>query len=278
MSTETAILRALFPDGLAPIDRLPEIQKSIGNLIRVAQGNVKIADPEVNRVLNEKIVTLKDEKHLTWIRIQEELKPENIFLTIDAIRHRYTGAKRAAKVQAIDKKIEVVGAPAGVATITSEHNETSVNEAVNKAKEYSKVIEARKGPKIPHSFDPYILEQRANDRSFQEIALDLSQKGAVCNRYDAQSRYQILTKAEEGRKIKARAEPVKHEAPKPISVEAPRNKELTDNELDTIIIDLKEGGATNFEISRRIEHDHHVTFTPMEINQRIQGLRARGAI
>ena len=271
MSVETAILRALFPEGFAPIERLPEIQKAIGNLILISQGNVKISDPGVNRILNSKIVKGKDEDHKTWIQIQEGLRAENVFLTIDAVRHRYSGAKREARARPAEGPAQVVAA----------QEIQAKPEAEVKAEVKQAFHPPRIGPKIPHNFDARILEERKEGRKFREIHVMLLEKGVLCSKNDVTARYQQITKDTQKARLqepKAMAEQVKPGALKPFSSEVPKHKELSDKELDAIIADWHEGGATNFEISRRIEHEHYVTFTPMEIGQRIQGLRTRGAI
>jgi hypothetical protein len=53
---------------------------------------------------------------------------------------------------------------------------------------------------------------------------------------------------------------------------------LTDKKIDSLILDMADGGATNYEIARRIEHDYSRMFTVMEIGTMIRGFRQQGLI
>ena len=58
-----------------------------------------------------------------------------------------------------------------------------------------------------------------------------------------------------------------------------RPKGLTDKQIDNIILDWAEGGAMDYEISRRLEQEHPgICLTPREISLKIQGFRKEGLI
>ena len=158
--------------------------------------------------------------------------------------------------------------------------------------------------KIPHTEDQFILQQREKGLKFIEIASDLKAKGIDCNEKDTTNRFYHLQKKQQKEKplelLQAESSPVPssqnqpivkpenvaqriptHENVQPVQPVQPARSAsniLTDKKIDSLILDMVDGGATNYEIARRIEHDYSRMFTVMEIGTMIRGFRQQGLI
>jgi hypothetical protein len=97
--------------------------------------------------------------------------------------------------------------------------------------------------------------------------------------------YNVAPKATESPKVEGnpeKAQSIQASTEKPMSwsrrPKEPQKKALTDKQIDNLILDLAEGGAMDYEISRLLEQQHAIFLTVAEIGTKIKGFKKEGLL
>ena len=210
---EEAIYSLLFPAGLIPVSckpRLGLMDSRISEIHSLAQGKGpapktrRIMDSTESAELTRKIVELRDGPNSpSWRDIAKELGNT---ISSDAVRCRYQDAK-ALQEKAAPALQEAKPKPAENPTIRDSlivEKTEEVSTGGQIAEPDKKVIlpkaESKRqltpsqrghlvGPKIPHSEDPFIFNEKESGKTFGEIHKALIQKGHDCTVTDVAQRY-----------------------------------------------------------------------------------------
>ena len=203
---EEEVYSLLFPAGLIPLSckpRLDLMDSRISEIHALAQGKGpapktrRIIDPVESADLSRRIVELRDGPNSpSWRDIAKELGNT---ISSDAVRCRYQDAKalqekadivvEAAAPPALQEETPV---PAEIPTIRNPLIVEKVEEVIPKESKREMTPSQRGhliGPKIPHSEDPFIFNEKESGKTFGEISKALIQKGHDCTVTDVSQRY-----------------------------------------------------------------------------------------
>lgn len=240
---EASVYSLLFPEGLIPLSckpclglmdsRISEIHSLARGEGTTASRQRRILDPAESAALSRRIVELRDSKYppIHYTDIARELG--NV-LSADACQCRYHDYKiRAKELPKKDEPIIEAAAPPALHEEKPEpvENPTDRNSRiVEKAKEVKPKESKRQhtpsqrghlvGPKIPHSEDLFIFDEKESGKTFSEIRKTLVQRGFDCTVTDVSQRYYTDLKKRmaavakvEGSKTSENVAPVHPEVP-----------------------------------------------------------------
>ena len=275
-TTEEVLARIFPPDGQhVPIDiarNWTSIERAVARLVSAMNGKpfVKILTASQLAARNERIYQILNEN--PDVPLKSIAYAAGV--TLSVVKHAKERRRQLATVRN-DQIVEKV-----------HHQETKSEQNESVAEDLQKIdpdqptiqkdqevetIEKAPGPKIPHSEDEFIIQQRDGGKLFREILEELKEKGIECTVDDVMARYYFskkkrdqesrgkqphntLTPKEAGRRTREpapKSPEIMPEAEPPASEakQSPEPRAISRAELDQRIWDLWKAGKTPEQIS-----------------------------